>query len=46
MPSYLSNTSSKVKRGGDKRMTQTVRPVRLGTSEETNKASPMKWDWN
>ncbi len=41
-----SNSISKVKQGGEERMTKTVHLVRLGVSEEANAVSPMKWNWN
>ncbi len=41
-----SNSTSKVKQGGDERATKTVHSVRLGVSEEANAVSPMKWNWN
>ncbi len=41
-----SNSSSKVKQGDDERTPQTVRIVRQGESEDINKVSLMKWNWN
>jgi len=41
-----SNSSSKVKRGDDERTPQTVQLVRQGESEDINKVSLMKWNWN
>src|SRR5271169_6356945 len=41
-----SNSISKVKQGGDERMTLTVVETRQGVRKEGNAASPMKSDWN
>jgi len=40
-----TNSSSKVKQGGNERVTQTVQVARQGASEEANTVSPMKSDW-
>ncbi len=45
-PDTHSNSTSKVKQGGDERTTKTVHSVRLGVSEDANAVSPMKWNWN
>ncbi len=46
LPLTDSNSISKVKQGGDERVTQTVHSARPGGSEEANAVSPTKWNWN
>ena len=41
-----SNSTAKVKQGGDERTTKTVQSVRPGVREEANAVSPKKWGWN
>ena len=41
-----SNSTSKVKQGGDERTTKTVQSVRPGVREEANAVSPKKWGWS
>ncbi len=41
-----SNSTSKVKQGGDERTTKTVQSVRPGVREEANAVSPKRWGWS
>ncbi|MFZ5523268.1 MAG: carbamoyltransferase HypF [Pseudomonadota bacterium] len=40
-----TNFNSKVRQGGDERVTQTVQIARQGSSEEANAVSLKKWNW-
>ena len=45
MLSCYSNSSSKVRLGGNAHMTKTVQIARLGMCKVANNVSPMKWSW-